>query len=399
MANYLSKGVALPESGVDTTTREITDSWAQIQQAASLCVHTTRYQLGDTKTFTHETYGEVVMQIVAFDADDKSDGSGKAAISWASRDIITTHVMNSTNTSVGGWESSEMRSWLQGDFYAALPAEVKAAIINVEKTYYNWTGTQTEYKSCTDNLWIPSHREVFKPGMEEAGATYTDFFRNDSARVKYNSTGTASSWWLRSCCGSWDCFYPVNSYGNDDSYRGGIPNIADGVVLGFCTDASDTASAPIDPTSMLMGYRVGQMIRGMRVKKEPVAYLYGHVAKEGETPTHTIDGVGYVGAVLPKLPDYDAEEYDKAFVSYIGNYNAAGDDLYQLFVSNKSASTSNSYLQVTGHLYGYSETDGWFYDKALSDYIAHRYFVWSNVDLVVKGTVTLAASDPIPVYE
>lgn len=28
--------------------------------------------------------------------------------------------------------------------------------------------------------------------------------------------------------------------------------------------------------------------------KEPVAFLYGHVAKEGETPTHTIDGVDEV---------------------------------------------------------------------------------------------------------
>ena len=47
-----------------------------------------------------------------------------------------------------------------------------------------------------------------------------------------------------------------------------------------------TITAPIDPTSLLMGYRVGQMIRGMRLKKEPVAFLYN-------------------GVRLPKLPDVE----------------------------------------------------------------------------------------------
>lgn len=52
--------------------------------------------------------------------------------------------------------------------------------------------------------------------------------------------------------------------------------------------------------------------------REPVAFLYGHVAKEGETPTHTINGVGYVGAELPALPvedaNWDVETYPYVFI-------------------------------------------------------------------------------------
>ena len=70
------------------------------------------------------------------------------------------------------------------------------------------------------------------------------------------------------------------------------------------------ASDPIpviqrNPSAMLLGFQVGQAIRRMRGKREPVAFLYGHVAKEGETPTHIIDDVGYVGVVLPKLPEVE----------------------------------------------------------------------------------------------
>lgn len=71
----------------------------------------------------------------------------------------------------------------------------------------------------------------------------------------------------------------------------------------------------LDPysTSLLMGYRVGQMIRGMRVKREPETFLYAHMARDGETATHTIDGVGYVGAVLPDINTVWTDELKKQY--------------------------------------------------------------------------------------
>jgi hypothetical protein len=282
-SNSSAGHIRIPELEIDLTVdnianylklyqeREITDSWAQIQQAASLGIHTTLYHLGDTKTFTHGTYGEVVMQIVAFDEDDKADGTGKAAISWVSRDIITTHVMNSDLTNANGWEASEMRTWLQDKFYAALPEDVKVAIVNVNKPYYDYT-TQTT-KTCTDNVWIPSVREVFGAGhdnygVEDSGAEYTDVFNSQSARVK-NFNGSATKWWLRTALNyAYHDFRAVHSFGICSSENTYNPS---GVVLGFCTDASAIASAPIDPTSLLMGYRVGQMIRGMRKQQKEEA--------------------------------------------------------------------------------------------------------------------------------
>lgn len=74
--------------------------------------------------------------------------------------------------------------------------------------------------------------------------------------------------------------------------------------------------------SFVMGMLPGAVSRAQfpaaqseQPEKEPIGFLYGYVAGEGETPTHTIDGVGYVGAVLPKLPEWDREAYPYAVVS------------------------------------------------------------------------------------
>lgn len=52
---------------------------------------------------------------------------------------------------------------------------------------------------------------------------------------------------------------------------------------------------------------------------EPIGYFYGHETKDGEEVPdgcikHTINGVDYVGAVLPKLPEYDADVYPWAVI-------------------------------------------------------------------------------------
>ena len=227
-------GSELPDAGVNTETGEITDTWEQIQQAIEEGVYATRYATGNYKSITIDGYGDVVMEIVAFNADTKADGS-TAAISWVSRGIITTHVMNSTSTNANGWEASEMRSWLQSEVYNALPADVKAAIVSVNKTYYDKTTGET--KTCTDKVWIPSAGEIFgnsndTDGCEASGADYTAYFNSTSARIKYNSSGTAAIWWLRSANshGS-NAFRSVNGSG---TIRNNIANTTYGVVLGFC---------------------------------------------------------------------------------------------------------------------------------------------------------------------
>lgn len=213
----------------------INDTWQQIQQAVKEGVHATRYQLGDTKAFSLSDGTEVVMEIVAFDEDTKEDGS-KAAITWISKYVITDHVMNADCTSTGGWAESDMRSWLQDDFYSLLPAEVTAVITPVNKTYYDYGDSATE--TIADSIWIPSYREVFGSTSDEAfGADYTAYFTNNAMRAKTTYDGGAAIWWLRSA--SSDNYFRTVIF-DGSSYSYDSADYANGVVLGFCTDLPAT---------------------------------------------------------------------------------------------------------------------------------------------------------------
>ena len=206
---------------------EILDTWADIQAG----LYTEFYSIGNYKPITLTTGETINMEIVAFNADTKADGS-KAAITWISREIATNHSMNSTATNVDGWAASKMRTWLKDGFYATLPIEVKAVIQTVNKTYYDSTTTST--LTCEDNVWIPSYREIYgSDARETSGVDYTAYFSSEAMCQKKNLRGNPASWWLRSAYISGAIvFCLVNIAGGVATSRA---NESCGVVLGFCT--------------------------------------------------------------------------------------------------------------------------------------------------------------------
>jgi len=173
----------------------------------------------------------MVMEIVAFDEDTKEDGT-KAAITWLSKDIAVKHVVNTTTSLdvyANMWPWTTLRSWLRGDFYNTLPAEVTNIIVPVNKTYYD-SGSKVT-RTFVDTVWIPSYRELFGgTSYESSGADYTEYFSSNAARVKsYN--GSNDSWWLRSSYTT-NKFCAVFGGGYSNSYTV-TENV--GVVPGFCT--------------------------------------------------------------------------------------------------------------------------------------------------------------------
>ena len=125
----------------------------------------------------------MVMEIVAFNADTKADGTGTTGITWVSKNIVAKHVINRQDTNAGGWELCEMRTWLQNDFYNTIPTEVTSIIENVNKTYWDYETKTT--LSCSDNIWIPSYRELFGGSTyEDSGATYSSCkFRPNGVKI------------------------------------------------------------------------------------------------------------------------------------------------------------------------------------------------------------------------
>lgn len=196
------------------------------------------------------------VQIAGFVHDDKSDG-GKAGITFIFSDAIAEHEINPVDTrttstvNTGGWEASEMRSWLGSEGKALLPQDLQDALVEVEKLTNN-TGQTKDDSSVTatsDELWLFSYVELAgAPSDEETqsfnvysdeGSQYKLFRDQHVARYDLNSVltktynGESCNWWERSPdAGTEACFRRVTNVGVPDVNS--LVNKDLAVVPGFC---------------------------------------------------------------------------------------------------------------------------------------------------------------------
>ena len=195
-------------------------------------------KLTGSKQITLTDGTECAVRILDFRHDDRSDGAGKTGFTFEFQQIVTTHVMNATSTNEGGWRSSAMRSWLNSDFYSLLPEDLQAVIQEVDKATNNTGGSSATTDAVTltgDKLWLLSSIEIGCGSTTDVyaaeGSEYR-FYKENSSLVKYNLSGTADYWWLRSPGASGaPSFCCVNSNGSWYSYYAGYAN---GVSPGFC---------------------------------------------------------------------------------------------------------------------------------------------------------------------
>ena len=219
----------------------ISDTWSEIIANVSNGTYSTKYHIGDTKKIDLGTEGEVIMTIVGIDTDDLADNSGKAPITWISKQLLkTSHRMNppyQSNTegtgALGGWEKTEMRSYLKETVKPLIPEAVRNAIKPVKKysRIYNVFGSAVNDVLTTEDVWIPSYKEVFGSGLETLGPTYSTTFPDNASRIKSKAGSSAAWWWLRSANSNGN----FSGVGTDGSYYSGGANYTGGVVLGFCT--------------------------------------------------------------------------------------------------------------------------------------------------------------------
>lgn len=223
----------------------ISDSWEDIIESCSDGTYSSKYSVGDLKTIDLGSEGIIQMEIVGIDADDKADNSGKAPITWISKQLLYTYrrmnpyfnAWEEGTGTVGGFEKSEMRTYLKDDIKPLIPEIVRNNIKSVNKysTIYNTSYTDVNDVLSTEDIWIPSYKEVFGSGRETEGVTYSSAFPNDSSRTKETisniNTGTYDSWWLRTA-GSRECFDVVGSWGG---YTYTLAYTNEYIAFGFCT--------------------------------------------------------------------------------------------------------------------------------------------------------------------
>lgn len=201
------------------------------------------FNLHDTKEVELTTGEKIEVEIVGFNHDIlASDETKMAGITFCMKDCMAqTYRMNQTNTNVGGWKESEMRTvHVREHFYDVLPDDLKEGIKQVnKKTSTGNKGTTVE--TTADDVWLFSLLEM---GVKSLGAPYSQegnaypAFNSEASRVKHKGKGgTTIYYWLRSAyAGNTTYFKQVSSSGNASagSYNGSANSTSYGMAVGFC---------------------------------------------------------------------------------------------------------------------------------------------------------------------
>ncbi len=229
--------------GIEETSRFTLDDWNTIVENVK-SGNTSMYKVGDTKEVNlGTTYGTHTLRIANTSTPSECSGTGfsQTACGFVLEfaDIITTHKMNDTNTNVGGWPATTMRTFVNNDIYNAIPSEIKNAIISTTVVSGHGSTSGEENFTSTDKLYLLSTAEVWAQGSSNTinNDTARDVTRqldyysnlgtstsNYSGAIKKNGT-SATDWWLRAAYSNiTNLFFRVNYYGTWINYNARNPN-------------------------------------------------------------------------------------------------------------------------------------------------------------------------------
>ena len=154
-----------------------------------------------TKFSTKLTNGKALeYRIVGINHDDLANGSGKAGLTFETTNTVLDYQkMNATNTNVGGWEKSELRSRLNtGDFWSLLPAELQSKVNSVTKTTDNQGGGKAGAPTATtDKVFLLSMTEIY--GDLQSDGTQYEYYKSKGVTMSsYSGASSSGLRWTRS---------------------------------------------------------------------------------------------------------------------------------------------------------------------------------------------------------
>ena len=218
-------------------------TWEAVFKTIDAGTYKDVYAVGDLVPLDLGSEGVVNMQIAGFDVDDLADGSGKAPISWVSKELLKNAsrinpalVTNDDGTyqegtgTIGGWEKSEMRTYLNNTIKPLIPEAVRNSIVPVTKSQAAFDTSGNGFTQTNeDDVWLPSKDEV-----QGSGSKYYQMFKDQNEnRIKMGSGSVAkSSWWLRDA-NAITSFYYIATSGSVNTISPTVTYVR--IALGFCT--------------------------------------------------------------------------------------------------------------------------------------------------------------------
>ncbi len=217
-----------------------TDSWPTIQKAVQTG-NTELYNIGDAKEVDLGSFGTHTVRVANKSECTNGETSETACgfvVEFA--DIITQHSFNSTETNVGGWKDSELRTYINDTIYKSLPSDLQNVIVTTKVISGHGSAETSDFET-QDKLYLLNVQELWDSTSFDTSvgtSRQLDYYKKQgvstssyAAAIKqYN--GVADYWWLRSASynnnvtflfvpnnGSWNYSYSMFNCGISPAFR------------------------------------------------------------------------------------------------------------------------------------------------------------------------------------
>ena len=117
--------------------------------------------------------------------------------------MAVTKQHHTSNTNAGGWNSSDIRDYLNNTFLLTLPDDLQA-VISAKPVKATIGGQSNTLQTAEDKIWIPTEKEVFgqitySGSAENAVNNMYPIFTDAASRVRtQGANGAAVYVWLAS---------------------------------------------------------------------------------------------------------------------------------------------------------------------------------------------------------
>lgn len=151
----------------------------------------------------HFQPGEVVningieAEVIGFNHDKSEHSPSRPTVTFMMRQVAGKRPFHDGECP-DGWIGSDLRSWMNNEFFFTLPEELRTAILSVKRITRNHEGRTFE---SADKLFVPTESEMFGSAIwsdHEDGERYEAFGTSES-RVLVDEDGEDCPFW---CCSS-----------------------------------------------------------------------------------------------------------------------------------------------------------------------------------------------------
>ena len=171
-------------------------TWEQIIYACQTNNVPGTWNVGDEKelVLTGEYAQTVTMQIWGKNTDDYADGSGKAPLTFGSKECLIQSAQFDTQDRE--WPECSLRTWFMGNIKQCLPEEVRNAVKKI-KTKTAAFRYSEGILTAEDDLWVPGPNNLNIHAGAETGSIPYPIFTDNTSRKKNSTGGSVASYWTR----------------------------------------------------------------------------------------------------------------------------------------------------------------------------------------------------------